>query len=38
MLSLVGGASAVLQGLADLALERRPVIVTGYVKRRRLGS
>ncbi|MER5207170.1 DUF6716 putative glycosyltransferase [Streptomyces sp. NPDC002825] len=32
VLSLVGGTvRAVLQGLADLALERRPVIVTGYV-------
>ncbi|MFE2561983.1 DUF6716 putative glycosyltransferase [Streptomyces sp. NPDC059352] len=32
VLALVGGTvRAVLQGLADLALERRPVIVTGYV-------
>lgn len=32
VLSLVGGTvRAVLQGIADLALERRPVIVTGYV-------
>ncbi|MBD0711110.1 MULTISPECIES: DUF6716 putative glycosyltransferase [unclassified Streptomyces] len=32
VLSLVGGTvRAVLQGLADLGLDRRPVIVTGYV-------
>ncbi|MFD3665550.1 DUF6716 putative glycosyltransferase [Streptomyces sp. NPDC058659] len=32
VLALVGGTvRAVLQGLADLALARRPVIVTGYV-------
>ncbi|MFI8961252.1 DUF6716 putative glycosyltransferase [Streptomyces sp. NPDC053493] len=32
VLALVGGTvRAVLQGLADLALDRRPVIVTGYV-------
>ncbi|MEU6982917.1 DUF6716 putative glycosyltransferase [Streptomyces sp. NPDC046324] len=32
VLSLVGGTvRAVLQGIADLGLERRPVIVTGYV-------
>ncbi|WP_306328002.1 DUF6716 putative glycosyltransferase [Streptomyces venezuelae] len=32
VLALVGGTvRAVLQGLADLRLERRPVIVTGYV-------
>ncbi|MFI8518380.1 DUF6716 putative glycosyltransferase [Streptomyces sp. NPDC085481] len=32
VLALVGGTvRAVLQGLADLGLERRPVIVTGYV-------
>lgn len=32
VLALVGGTvRAVLQGIAELALERRPVIVTGYV-------
>ncbi|MEU5220830.1 DUF6716 putative glycosyltransferase [Streptomyces sp. NPDC020807] len=32
VLALVGGTvRAVLQGIADLGLERRPVIVTGYV-------
>ncbi|MFF9425835.1 DUF6716 putative glycosyltransferase [Streptomyces sp. NPDC014746] len=32
VLALVGGTvRAVLQGLADLALRRRPVVVTGYV-------